>query len=77
MRTAISRATIYLDTELHRALRLKAVQVESSVSDLVNRAVKQSLTEDALDLAAFEERKKEKSLNFEDVVKRLRSRGKI
>ena len=77
MRAATNRATIYLDAELHRALRLKAIEVESSISDLVNRAVRQSLAEDALDLAAFGERKREKSLNFEDVVKRLRARGKI
>jgi len=39
--------------------------------------VNESLAEDALDLAAFDERRKEKSLNFEDVVKRLRARDKI
>ena len=77
MREATKRATVYLDAELHRALRLKAVQAESSISDLVNHAVKQSLREDALDLAAFGERKKEKSLDFEEVVNGLRARGKI
>jgi hypothetical protein len=71
------RATIYFDAELHRALRLKAVHAELSISDLVNRAVKESLAEDALDLAAFDERRKEKSLDFEAVVKGLRARGKI
>ena len=54
MREATKRATVYLDAELHRALRLKAVQAESSISDLVNHAVKRSLAEDALDLAAFD-----------------------
>ena len=77
MRQAIKRATVYLQADLHRALRLKAVDAESSISDLINRAVKESLAEDALDLAAFDERRKEKSLDFEDVVKRLRARGKI
>ncbi len=77
MREATKRTTIYLDSELHHALRLKAVQSEQSVSDLVNSAVRQSLAEDALDLAAFDERRKEKSVSFEDVVKRLRARGKI
>lgn len=77
MGEATKRATIYFDAELHRALRLKAVQAESSISDLVNRAVKESLAEDALDLAAFDERRKERSLDFEAVVKRLRARGKI
>jgi hypothetical protein len=77
MSAATKRATIYLDTELHRALRLKAVQLDHSVSDLVNEAVRTSLAEDALDLAAFTERKREKSGNFESVLKKLKARGKI
>lgn len=77
MKTATKRATVYLDSELHRALRLKAVQSESSISDLVNNAVKLSLAEDAIDLAAFDETKREKSVDFAGVVKKLRARGKI
>ena len=48
------RATVYFDPSLHRALRIKAVQTEQSVSELVNAAVRLSLVEDADDLAAFE-----------------------
>ncbi len=77
MKTETKRATIYLDPELHRALRLKAVHADISISDLVNDAVKLSLAEDAIDLAAFDETKREKSVNFADVVKKLRARGKI
>ena len=75
--TTTKRATVYFDGEIHRALRLKAAQNDLSVSDLVNDAVKFSLAEDALDLAAFEDTKKEPSLKFENVVKKLRARGKI
>ncbi len=46
--------TVYFDSHIHRALRLKAVETDRSVSDLVNEAVKLSLAEDAEDLAAFE-----------------------
>ena len=77
MSTDNKRATIYFDPELHRALRLKAVETERSVSDLVNEAVKLSLSEDAEDLSAFEERARERELPFEDVVKDLKRRGKI
>ncbi len=77
MRTANKRATVYLDSDLHRALRLKAVQSDSSISGLIKDAVKLSLAEDAIDLSAVDERKNEKSVDFADVVKRLRSRGKI
>jgi hypothetical protein len=71
------RATIYFEPEIHRALRLKAAASERSISDMVNDAVKLALAEDAEDLAAFEERAHEKSVDFETVVRSLRRRGKI
>ena len=71
------RATIYFDADLHRAIRLKAVEIDKSVSDLVNAALRQSLAEDADDLAAFRARAKEPNLDFEAVVKDLRRRGKL
>ena len=71
------RTTVYLDPSLHRALRLKAVETERSVSDLVNDAVRRSLAEDAEDLLAFEVREREPNLSFEDVVKDLRRRGEL
>ena len=71
------RATIYFDADLHRAARMKAVQTDKSVSDLVNAALRQSLAEDADDLAAFRARSKEPNLDFEAVVKDLRRRGKL
>jgi hypothetical protein len=77
MKTSSKRATIYFDSDLHRALRLKAAATDQSVSELVNRAVKLSLTEDMEDLAAFEARQDEPDLPFEEVLKDLRQRGKI
>lgn len=71
------RATIYFDSDLHRALRLKAAETDQSVSELVNRAVQLSLAEDMEDLAAFEARQDEPSLPFEEVLQDLRQRGKI
>lgn len=71
------RATIYFEPEIHRALRLKAAATDRSISDMVNDAVKLALAEDAEDLAAFEERAHEKSVDFETVVRSLRRRGKI
>ena len=54
----MNRATIYLDPALHRALRLKAAECDKSVSELVNVAVRNSLLEDAADLAVFKERRR-------------------
>ena len=71
------RATVYFDPEIHRALRLKAAETDRPISDLVNDAVKLALAEDAEDLAAFEDRARERNLPFESVVKDLKRRGKI
>lgn len=71
------RSTVYLRPELHRALWLKAAVADRSMSDLINDAVRASLSEDADDLAAFRERKRDKSVNFEQVVASLRRRGKL
>jgi len=71
------RATVYLDPELHRALRVKAAETDQSISELVNAAVRQTLAEDAEDLAAFRGRTKEPNLDFESVLKDLRRRGKL
>ena len=76
MRTP-KRATVYFDAEIHRALRLKAATSDRSVSEMVNDAVKQSLAEDAEDLAAFDQRRREPDLDFEQFVKALKRRGKL
>ena len=73
----VKRATIYVDANLHRALRVKAAQTDRTISDLVNEAVRLSLAEDAEDLAAFEERAREPNLAFESVLKDLERRGKL
>jgi plasmid stability protein len=71
------RATVYFDPDIHRALRLKAATSDRSISDMVNDAVKLSLSEDAEDLAAFDERRREPNLDFEQFVKALKRRGKL
>ena len=71
------RATVYFDGSVHRALRLKAAETDRSLSDLVNSAVRESLSEDATDLEAFESRGSEPNLSFESVVRDLRRSGKL
>ena len=71
------KATLYLDADLHRALRIKAAETERSMSELVSDAVRRSLGEDAVDLAAFEDRAGESNLRIEDLVRELRRDGRI
>lgn len=77
MAVQAKRATVYLDPELHKALRLKAVETSRSVSKLVNDAVRESLAEDAEDIAAFEERAGERLISYDEMVKRLKRDGRI
>jgi hypothetical protein len=75
--TDVKRATVYLDSALHRALRVKALETDQSLSDLVNAAVRAVLAEDADDISAARVREKEPGLRFEDVLKDLKRRGKL
>jgi hypothetical protein len=77
MSVQTKRATIYLDPDLHKALKLKAVETSRSISELVNDAVKESLSEDAQDLTVFEERANEPLISYEEMVKRLKKDGRI
>jgi hypothetical protein len=77
MATETKRATIYFDPDLHKALRLKAVETSRSVSDLVNEAVRETMAEDAEDLAAFDKRAHEPLISYEEMVKRLKKDGRI
>ncbi len=71
------RATIYLDADLHRALRLKAASTRRSISELVSDAVRESLREDQEDLAAVAARVAEPSVTYEAFLKKLKADGTL
>ena len=71
------RATVYFDSALHKALRLKAAETERSVSDVVNEAVRALLAEDAEDLSALRERAGEPTVSYETFVQELKAEGSI
>lgn len=77
MATMTKRSTIYFDPALHQALRIKSVEISRSVSDLVNDAVRELLSEDAEDLAAFDERANEPLISYADMLKGLKANGQI
>lgn len=77
MKNESKRATVYFDPKLLRAIQIKAVETESSVSAIISKAIKSYLSEDAEDLAAFDERAKEPGASFEQVLKKLKRDGKI
>ena len=71
------RATIYFDSDLHRAVRLKSVHSNRSISDIVNESLRELLREDQEDLAAFEEREAEPVMSYESLLAKLKADGKI
>ena len=77
MATPTKRATVYFDPKLHNALKLKSIATSRSISEIVNTAVKEALTEDAEDISAIKERVDEPLISFSEMIKRLRENDKI
>ncbi len=71
------RATIYFDEELHRALKVKAASTGCTVSELVNRAVRDSLEDDLSDLRAIKNRINEPTLSYQALLEDLKAHGKL
>ena len=71
------RATVYIDDDLHKALRIKSMETDSTISEIVNEAVRVALQEDREDLMAVEERKDETPASYEAFLKELKDRGQI
>jgi predicted DNA-binding protein len=77
MKTITKRTTVYLDQELHQALRLKAVVTDRSMSDLINEMIRERLAEDAEDLKAFRNRDDEPVISYESLLQELQNHGKL
>jgi plasmid stability protein len=71
------RSTVYFETEIHQALKIKAVTTHQSVSEVVNEAVRLALSEDQEDLKAFSQRANESTLSYEKLLEDLKLHGKI
>jgi hypothetical protein len=77
MTNLTKRTTVYLEQELHRALRMKSAVTDRSVSDLINEMVRERLVEDANDLNAFHDRAEEPEISYEGLLQELKAHGKI
>ncbi len=71
------RTTIYLEPELHQALRMKSAETSRSISELINEAIREQLREDAEDLKAFRDKSNEPVISYETLLEDLRAHGKI
>ena len=77
MEKQLKRSTVYFEPELHAALRIKAVETSTSLSALVNEAVRQAIMEDQQDLEAFDERVSEPTISYQAMLKKLKEDGTI
>ncbi|MFN0071918.1 MAG: CopG family transcriptional regulator [Chloroflexota bacterium] len=71
------RSTLYIESALHQALRLKAASTHRSLSDIVNEAIRATLREDEEDLAAFAERAHEAPISYEAFLAQLKADGTL
>ena len=77
MTVLTKRTTVYLERELHQALRLKAAVTDRSMSELINEMIRDRLAEDAEDLKAFRERASEPAISYESLLQELQAHGKL
>ena len=77
MGVELKRATIYLEPDLHQAVRIKSVHTNRTISDIVNDSLRIALREDQEDLDAFETRASEPVVSYEAFLSKLRADGKI
>ncbi len=77
MSDTAKRSTIYFEPDLHNALRIKSIHAKRTMSDLVNDAVRMAFRDDREDLAAFDERAKEPTLSYEEMLKELEVHNSI
>ena len=71
----VKPTTVYIESKLLQAVKMKAVQGRTNVSRLINEALKLSLREDLTDLAAISSRHHESATAFESVLHGLKHDG--
>jgi hypothetical protein len=71
------RATIYFSADIFAALRMKAAATHRTISAIANEAVRDALSDDAVDLDAFTLLRDDAVMSFHSFVSGLRRRGTL
>lgn len=66
------RSTLYLDKDVHRALKIRTAMLEISVSKFINRLVRRTMKEDSADLKVFKERANDKEISLDAFIEELK-----
>ncbi|WLD56803.1 hypothetical protein NFC81_08670 [Salinispirillum sp. LH 10-3-1] len=77
MSSLSKRSTVYFDPAIHQALKMKAASSDSSVSEIIDEAVRLLIAEDQQDLAALADRVKEPEMSYEALINDLKAHGKL
>ncbi|WP_417224375.1 ribbon-helix-helix domain-containing protein [Amphritea sp.] len=77
MSTLSKRSTVYFEPSIHNALKLKAASSNTSVSELIDEAVRLLMREDQEDLTAVRQRASEPEISYEELLNSLEADGKI
>lgn len=77
MSTLSKRSTVYFEPSIHNALKMRAASSDSSVSELVDEAVRLLMREDQEDFAAVKSRVGEEEISYEALINSLEADGKI
>lgn len=72
-----TKATLYLDSKMYKALKMRAVETGQSISGLMNDALQAQLAEDLEDITTIRSRlaKKEAPLSYESALQELKASG--
>lgn len=69
------RTTITINDKLFRILKLRAAETDTSISQLVEDALKYQILEDAEDIEDANAHAQEPSYSFNDLVKQFKAEG--
>lgn len=77
MSTLSKRSTVYFEPDIHNALKLRAASLNTSISELIDEAVRLLMCEDQEDLTAVKQRVDEPEISYESLLNSLKVAGKI
>lgn len=74
-----TKATLYLDSAMYKALKIRAVETRQTISGLMNEAMQTQLGEDLEDIGTIRSRlaDRETPLSYESALKELQASGRL
>lgn len=77
MSSLSKRYTVYFEPTIHNALKLRAASGDTSISALIDEAVRLLMREDHEDLAVVRQRMDEPEISYENLLNSLEADGEI